>query len=91
MRERHAKQLTLEIDRLGGRLAGTRPLVTGSEPQEAPVSSMAGLVDAAAKLNRLVTAIYTEGADHIDAATAWPEISTEWSRVRRLARAEAPQ
>ena len=42
-------------------------------------------MQAAGTLNRLVTAIYTTGADHIEASNAWPELTREMGEVRRLA------
>jgi hypothetical protein len=42
-------------------------------------------VQAAGTLNRLVTAIYTTGADHIEASNAWLELTREMGEVRRLA------
>jgi hypothetical protein len=89
LRIRRTEQLISLIDRLNNQLAGTHgmpgvgesPAVT---PEPAPV--LAALLQAAGALNRLVTAIYTTGDDHIEASIAWPELTREMGKVRRLAR-----
>jgi hypothetical protein len=91
MRARHAAAINRDIDTLSSQLSGTRPL---SIPKEAPArdpagsspASMAALTDAAASVHRLVTSVYAAGAGNVDAASAWPELASELSRLRRLAR-----
>jgi hypothetical protein len=89
LRVRRTGQLISQIDRLNNRLAGAHEMASaGDSPvvSRESVPSLAGLVQAAGALNRLVTAVYTTGADHIEASIAWPELTREMGRVRRLAR-----
>jgi hypothetical protein len=80
VRIRRTEQLIAQIEKLKHQLAGAHEMPgAGDSPVVSPgsLASLAGLVQAAGTLNRLVTAIYTTGADHIEASNAWPELTRE--------------
>jgi hypothetical protein len=89
LRIRRTEQLISQLDKLNKQLAATHELTSAGDfpvaSRETP-PSLAGLEQAAGTLNRLVTAVYTTGADHMEASVAWPELVREMGEVRRLAR-----
>jgi hypothetical protein len=89
LRTRRTEQLISQLDKLNKQLTATHELAgLGDSPVAScePAPSLAGLVQAAGSLNRLVTAVYTTGDDHMEASVAWPELSREMGKVRHLAR-----
>jgi hypothetical protein len=89
LRLRRIEQLISQLDKLHNQLAAAHVIervedspVTSREPDP----SLDGLVQAAGALNRLVTASYTTGADHVEPSIAQLELTREMGKVRRLAR-----
>jgi hypothetical protein len=88
LRVRRMEQLISQLDKLRNHLAAAHEITGLSDspmlpPASAPAPS--DLVRTAGALNRLVTAVYTTGADHIDASVAMPELTREMSELSRLA------
>jgi hypothetical protein len=89
LRVRRTEQLIIHLDELNKQLAaahdtpglGGSPVASGG-----PAPSLADLVQAAGTLNRLVTSVYANGADHMEPSIAWPELTRQMGEVYRLAR-----
>jgi len=89
LRIRRTQQLISQVEKINQQLAtahASASLNDFSVASRESAPSMDGLVQAAAALNRLVTAVYTTGADHLELSVAWPELTREMSNVHRLAR-----
>ncbi len=89
LRIRRTEQLIAHLDKLNRQLAASHELPALQNPPPAlPESnpSLAGLEQAAAALNRLVTAAYATGAEHIDLDIAAPELTRGMGEVLLLAR-----
>jgi hypothetical protein len=89
LRLRRIEQLISQVDRLNNQLAAAHEIAGVDDPpvtsrESAP--SLDGLVQAAGALNRLVTASYTTGADHVEPSLARLELTREMGKLRRLAR-----
>src|SRR5262249_15066006 len=89
LRTRRTEQLILQLDKLRNQLEATHETAGLSDSpvvSDGATPSLADLVEAAGALNRIVTAVFTTGADHVEASVAWPELTREMGEARRLAR-----
>src|SRR5262249_7398417 len=88
LRLRRTERLISQLDKLHTQLAATHEIAGLSDSPVVSASSapsLPDLVQAAGALNRLVTAIYTTGDEHMEASVAWPEVTREVAEVLRLA------
>ncbi len=86
LKVRRTEQLIAQWENLTRQLAATHEVAeTGDFPAESgePMANLEALIQAAGAVNRLVTAIYTAGDDHVDAAVAWPELTRQIAEIRR--------
>ncbi len=89
MRMRHLAAINKDIETLAAELSNTRPLSIAKAPRDAGGTSppsFAAMTRSATAVHRLVTSVYAGGTTQVDAASAWPELSNELSRLRILAR-----